>query len=374
MIKVSGTVIHLVTNEFRPRIGGIASYCQGLAEGIRSLDHPVTVHCPGPPDEENPGSFTISPFGGRGTQDPDDLLRLFRVFQKRISNRPEDTLILAEPGPIKAMLLFSPFLKRMPGRVWVVIHGSEIVRMHANPVWRTLLSRFGNRVSRFGVVSEHTRHLVEERFPEWRDRIVIAHPGLDSAWRADHPGKVPSKSQIRLLTVARLHPRKGQQDVIAALNRVRIPEGMSLSYTLVGSGTRPAYRGELENAGSRCQHQVRFLGELAGHDLHQAFSESDIFIMASRDDPRSIESFGIVYLEAGAAGLPVIATDIGGVRDAVNVNESALLVPPGDPNALTEAIQLLVDDPERRHRMGKKGCSFASSFQWEASARALLGI
>jgi phosphatidylinositol alpha-1,6-mannosyltransferase len=365
-------VIHLVTNEFHPRTGGIASYCRGLAKGIQSLNHPVTVHCPGPLDDIHLEAVEVRPFGGRGSQDPDDLLRLFRVFSKRLSGGNEDTLILAEPGPIKAMLLFYPVLKRMPARILLVLHGSEIVRMHANPFWRILLSRFGKRISRFGVVSGHTRRLVEDRFPEWRDRIVVANPALDSGWQSSVPEKVNSDSCLRLLTVARLHPRKGQLDVIEAINRVKVPDGVSLSYTLVGQGNRPAYQKELETAGNRCRHDIRLLGELRGADLLKAYSESDIFIMASRNDPRSVESFGIAYLEAAAAGLPVIATDIGGVHEAVQADETALLVPPGYPVALEEAIQLLIDDPKRRHAMGENGRQFASSFKWESTARALL--
>jgi glycosyltransferase involved in cell wall biosynthesis len=94
--------------------------------------------------------------------------------------------------------------------------------------------------------------------------------------------------------------------------------------------------------------------------------------MASKPDPLSIESFGIVYLEAAAAGLPVIAADVGGVREAVKAGTTALLIPPDDPQALRDAILQLARDPEKRRAMGEAGKQFAAGFSWEHSAKALL--
>jgi glycosyltransferase involved in cell wall biosynthesis len=87
----------------------------------------------------------------------------------------------------------------------------------------------------------------------------------------------------------------------------------------------------------------------------------------------SVEGFGLVYLEAGAHGLPVIAHDIGGVPEAVVHEETGLLVQPGDTPALTAAFSRLIADAALRHRLGTAGRIRASQSSWHRSAQALFG-
>lgn len=243
--------------------------------------------------------------------------------------------------------------------------------MYANPFWRFLLKRLGNDIEKFVVVSEHTYSLVTQRFPAWKERITVIRPGLNKEWLSI-PISDNQSDRINLLMVARLHPRKGQLDVLRALEQVKAPGGKKITCTIVGTGNRKQYTQALQDAARDSCHEVNLAGEQTGSRLKQAFSEADIFVMASREDPHSIESFGIVYLEAAAAGLPVIACDVGGVREAVLAGETAIIVPPGDPDALTDAIQDLVDDPQLRESLGNQGRRFASSLSWQTSASLLM--
>lgn len=367
-------VIRIVTNEFYPRTGGIATYGMELARAIQTLGRDVAVSCPFFSGPEPLVPFAIEQRPSRGSQDPDDLWRLSRVLGGHLRGSPADVLLLAEPAPIRAALLSQAWLDFSKAPLWLVFFGSELARMAANPVWRGLLQKLGRKTDRFVVISEYTGRLACKHFPDWESRLVVAPPGLEPGWlEAFERLERPSTPPVKLLTVARLHPRKGQLEVMEALRTISREEVGSLTYTLVGSGRRKAFQNRIRRAAAGCPHPIRFTGDLHGDALRGAFADAHIFIMASRPDPFSIESFGIVYLEAAAAGLPVIAADVGGVREAVVPGETALLIPPGDPEALRRAIHQLAAHPERRRHMGEAGRRFAASFSWERSARRVLG-
>ena len=99
--------------------------------------------------------------------------------------------------------------------------------------------------------------------------------------------------------------------------------------------------------------------------------------MPSRADYHagSVEGFGIVYLEASASGLPVVAANSGGAAEAVIENQTGLLVPPDDPDALGHALDRLLSDAEMRQRFGRAGRKWVESeMNWDRAARQFLSI
>jgi glycosyltransferase involved in cell wall biosynthesis len=118
---------------------------------------------------------------------------------------------------------------------------------------------------------------------------------------------------------------------------------------------------------------VRFLGDIADEKLGEIYAQADIFAMTSMPHKQSIEGFGLVYLEAGAHGLPVVAHDIGGVPEAVTHGETGLLVQPGDAVGLTAAFAQLMADAALRQSMGAAGRERARRHSWQDSARTLFG-
>jgi glycosyltransferase involved in cell wall biosynthesis len=116
---------------------------------------------------------------------------------------------------------------------------------------------------------------------------------------------------------------------------------------------------------------VRFFGRVSDDKLARLYKRADIFAMTSIDHRRSIEGFGLVYLEAAAHGLPVVAHAVGGVPEAVVDNVTGLLVPPADQPALTAAFARLIADEELRHRLGTAGRVWAYRNSWARSADLL---
>jgi glycosyltransferase involved in cell wall biosynthesis len=154
-------------------------------------------------------------------------------------------------------------------------------------------------------------------------------------------------------------PKKGIDVLLRALHAVGPGDGPSLR--LLGDGP---LRRELEDLGAKLgiSDQLRFLGEVGRKDVFAELAQCDMLIMPSRHES---ESFGLATLEAMACGKPVIASAVGGLVELVDDNETGLLVPRDDPEALANAIRRLVKDPALRARLGEAGRLKAQRFTAE---------
>jgi phosphatidylinositol alpha-1,6-mannosyltransferase len=145
----------------------------------------------------------------------------------------------------------------------------------------------------------------------------------------------------------------------------------NLEYWIVGCAAKPHYEATLRAAAAESGVVVRFLGDVPEDQLAAIYDRADIFAMTSIDHGHSVEGFGLVYLEASAHGLPVIAHRVGGVAEAVVDGVTGLLVPPQHPGQLTEAFARLLGDAELRYRLGVAGRDWAVRNSWTRSAELL---
>jgi phosphatidylinositol alpha-1,6-mannosyltransferase len=176
-----------------------------------------------------------------------------------------------------------------------------------------------------------------------------------------------------LLTVARLEWHKGIDTVIRALPRVRriVP---TVRYAVAGAGPRRAALEQLAREVGVAE-AVRFLGAVADSDLPALYNAADLYVGASRRHALLAEGFGISLVEASASGLAVLAGRSGGVPDAVRDGETGLLVDPDDPAAVAAGIVTLLNDGERRGRMGDAGRRAVETYyNWDRVARDLIRI
>ena len=170
-----------------------------------------------------------------------------------------------------------------------------------------------------------------------------------------------------LLTVARLVSRKGIDRVIEALSALR-EELPAVQYVVVGRGPD---KGRLEQLARSAglQGRVHFLQDVTDEELPDAYAAADAFVLAARDEPRSVEGFGLVLLEAGAAGKPVVATAAGGVVDAVVHERTGLLVPPEAPGELAAALRRVLTDGDLGASLGRGGQEHATGEgSWDTAA------
>ncbi|WP_431279235.1 glycosyltransferase family 4 protein [Leifsonia poae] len=161
-------------------------------------------------------------------------------------------------------------------------------------------------------------------------RIVVAHPGTDRA-----PATTASDSGGRLLCVATVAPHKGQDVLVRAL--AGFADRYDWTCTIVGSlATAPDFVAELtaEIASAGLTDRVTFTGVLTGRALQDAYGRADLAIMPSRG-----ESYGMAVAEALAHGIPILASGVGGISEAIGGSEAAMIVPPDDPWALSVVLR-----------------------------------
>lgn len=189
--------------------------------------------------------------------------------------------------------------------------------------------------------------------PDQWDRLKIVHCGVVPELYDRPPetetgtgGETGSEPQVRLLFVGRLAPVKGLRILLEALAEARQTRP-GLSLTIVGDGPD---RAALEALAAPLGDAVIFTGALSQADVADRLAASDALVL-----PSFAEGVPVVLMEAMAAGLPVLATQVAGVPELVENGVSGILVPPGDSDALRAGLLTLADDPARRAEMGRAG-------------------
>ncbi|MBA3849220.1 MAG: glycosyltransferase family 1 protein [Opitutus sp.] len=368
-----------VTNEFFPHRGGIAVFTAEMAAAAARAGWPVEVWAPQRPRgvPEPVWNFPVQRLEVDGSHSLWNQWRMARHILRHRGEWRDAILYVPEPGPLLSMLLLQFFDTLPPARLHLTLHGSEILRLAMRPLTRASAQRLFARADRISVVSRYAERLLIDLFPPTAGKIVLTPGALraDFARRAQvSPSPARDGERVAILTVARIHPRKGQLRVIEALKALPSPLRARLEYWIVGGHGKENYEPALRAAAADAGFPVKFLGDIPDGKLGEIYAQADIFAMTSMPHKLSVEGFGLVYLEAGAHGLPVIAHAIGGVPEAVIDGETGLLVRPEDPAALTAAFARLISDTDLRRRLGAAGRKRALSHTWDAAARTLFGL
>jgi glycosyltransferase involved in cell wall biosynthesis len=367
--------VYLITHEFYPVRGGIATFTEEIAKAGTNLGYEVEVWAQSArtiPEKAWP--FRLRRLPLKGTH---NLWCQFRLACELIKARRQirhATVYLPEPGPMLAMMLLQFFGTFCPKRLVLTFHGSEIIRFSQSPLRRRLVRRLICRADRVSTLSNYTQELLLTHFPEAADKIFLTPGAVRSDFVVVQPRRVRSDKKVVVLTVGRLHPRKGHLATLQALQMLPAEVGARVEYWIVGSQSKGNYEETLRAAAAaRPELKVRFFGNLPDDELSEIYDRSDIFAMTSVHQERSVEGFGLVYLEAAAHGLPVVAHDVGGVSDAVFDGTTGLLVPPDRPAQLAAAFEKLIHDEKLRHTLGEAGRKWAARNSWQKSAEALFG-
>lgn len=194
------------------------------------------------------------------------------------------------------------------------------------------------------------------------ERIRVVPPGvdgpLDLSFRTARGGGIP-----RLLTVATLIPRKGQDMLVAALARLADRPWIA---DLVGDARHPGFAEAVRRqiAEHGLADRIALHGAVPQHGLDRFWRQADLFVLPSRH-----EGWGIAYVEAVRWGLPVIGTTAGAIPEAVP-KAAAILIPPDDVDALTAALARLLDDPGERQQLAAGALQAAAGLRrWSDTAR-----
>jgi len=364
------TRVLLVTNDFPPRRGGIQSYLENLVTRLApTAAHELTVYAPkwkgaDAYDDRAAGiGFEIVRHAGT-------LMLPVPTVDKRmrelIVDRDIRTVWFGAAAPLA---LLGPSARQAgAARVVASTHGHE-VGWSMVPGARAALRRIGDGADVITYISRYTRDRLASAFgPD----VAFEHlpPGVDTdVFRPDPEARAELRARYGLgdrpvvVCVARLVPRKGQDMLIRAFPaiRARVPDA---ALVIVGGGP---YLEKLRNlaADTGIGAHVTFTAGVPFAELPGHYALGDVFAMPcrTRGGGLDVEGLGIVYLEASAAGLPVVAGDSGGAPETVLAGETGYVVNGRDIGRIAEAVGELLADPATAARMGARGRDWVTA-QW----------
>jgi phosphatidyl-myo-inositol dimannoside synthase len=372
----------LVTNDFPPRPGGIQSY---LGEFVGRLagagSHSVLVYAP---QWKGADAFDHSAgaAGYRVVRHPGTLMlpgpAVDARMRRLIGEYGIDTVWFGAAAPLA--LLAQRARQAGATRVLASTHGHE-VGWSMLPVARSVLRRIGDSTDVVTFVSRYTRSRFASAFGP-AARLEYLPPGVDTdRFRPDPAARAELRARYGLgerptvACLSRLVPRKGQDALIKALPSIRRRvDGAAL--VIVGGGP---YLDVLRKLAADCgvAEQVTFTGGVKAAELPAHHALADVFAMPcrTRGAGMDVEGLGIVFLEASATGVPVIAGLSGGAPETVRHNETGLVVDGRSVDEVAEAVAELLADRDRAAAMGAAGREWATSqWRWDTLAARLADL
>jgi phosphatidyl-myo-inositol alpha-mannosyltransferase len=350
--------IGLVTPYVYPLPGGVTQHVRYLYENLRLRGHDVRI---------------ISSSHGLQRASEGDIIRIGKGFSLPV-NGSVGTITLSPRflSQVRDMLereqfdllhFHEPFVPFLSPIVLRLSTSVNIATFHAyggfspsyefgSKVMRGYAERLHGRIA----VSGAAKHFIDRYFP---GEYKVIPNGVDVArFQRAVPLARWQDGTRNLLFVGRFEPRKGLLELLKAYRILR-KTGCDCRLLVVGTG--PLGREARRYVATRRLRGVEFLGRVSDAEKAQLYRTADVFISPATGG----ESFGIVLLEAMAAGTAIVASDIHGYKGVVRRDREGLLVPPREPKAIAGAIARLLRDDDLRHRMGEAGTERAEEFSWE---------
>ncbi|MFC7842193.1 glycosyltransferase family 4 protein [Streptomyces sp. NPDC057382] len=371
----------IVTNDFPPRPGGIQAFLHNMALRL------------------DPQRLVVYASTWKRGREGIEATRAFDAEQPFTVVRDRTTVLLPTPGATGRAVellrehgctsvwfgaaaplgLMAPALRRAGAeRLVATTHGHEAGWAQL-PAARQLLRRIGDATDTITYLGEYTRSRIATALtPEAASRMVQLPPGVDE--KTFHPASGGEEVRARLgltdrpvvVCVSRLVRRKGQDTLIEAMPRILAAEPDTVLLIVGGGPYEQDLRRLARETGVAAS--VRFTGSVPWSELPAHYGAGDVFAMPcrTRRGGLDVEGLGIVYLEASATGLPVVAGDSGGAPDAVLDGETGWVVRGGSPEDAADRITALLGDAELRRRMGERGREWVEEkWRWDLLAERL---
>ena len=363
--------IALVSPYDFPYPGGVTEHIVGLAKAISQREHEVHVlaACSGYHNLTIPNTQVITrrvipiPIGGavaRVGWSPQSYRRIKRILQ----HEAFEVIHLHEPltpGLTWLVLLHS---RNMPHTVTI----GTFHAYHEQPNWfyrrgRPIFGKFFSQLDALIAVSGAARDFADRMFP---GNYQIIPNGVNLARFAQNNGRnasvkrIAARPEVTILFVGRLDRRKGFETLLRAFIKLKA-NFPHLRLKVAGpfkASEVARYRPLLRRYHAT---DIAFVGYVTPEGISTLYHSADIFCAPSL----GFESFGVVLLEAMAAGLPIVATDIAGYRSVLTEGQEGLLVPPERPDLLAEALAYLIENPRLRHIMGERGRQKVGEYSWD---------
>ncbi|WP_336086044.1 glycosyltransferase family 4 protein [Nocardia sp. SSK8] len=365
----------LVTNDFPPRPGGIQSYLQALSLQLPPED--LVVYAPRWRGDSHEKFDAAQKF--RVVRHPTTLMlptpAVVRRARALLREHECDTVWFGAAAPLAVM---APALRRAGAdRILASTHGHE-VGWSMLPGARQVLRSIGEHTDVVTYVSKYTRGRFASAFGP---RAALEHlpPGVDPGeFRPDPAARAELRARYGLgdrptvLCLSRLVPRKGQDMLIVAMTEIRERVDGAVLVIAGGGPYEARLRALAEALG--VTDSVVFTGRVPSGELAAHHTIADVFAMPcrTRGAGLDVEGLGIVFLEASATGVPVVAGDSGGAPETVREGETGTVVPGRSVQAITEALVELLTDRDRAAEMGAAGRAWVRrNWHWDRQGARL---
>jgi phosphatidylinositol alpha-1,6-mannosyltransferase len=369
----------LVTNDFPPRRGGIQSYLQELVVHLTDTGgHTLTVYAPkwkGSDEFDRAAAYEV-------VRHPTTLMlpepSVAKRMRQLIERHSADTVWFGAAAPLALM---APLARDAgAGRVIASTHGHE-VGWSMLPLARTALRRIGSGTDAVTYISNYTRRRFASAFGP---RAALEHlpAGVDTErFAPDEVARAELRARYRLgdrpvvVCLSRLVPRKGQDMLIRAMPAIR-QRVSDAALVIVGGGPYGTSLRRLAHDFGVSDHVV-FTDAVPSDELPAHHAMADVFAMPcrTRGAGLDVEGLGIVYLEASASGVPVVAGRSGGAPETVLDDQTGLVVDGWDVGAIAATVSELLADPARAARMGAAGRRWVvDNWQWKDQAAKLADL
>lgn len=370
-----------ITNDFGPRAGGIETLVIGLIERLPMGS--VTVYTSQQGDTKAYDQNWFDQYGVKVYRDKSKVLlptpRVIRSVKRLIANEEIKVAFFGTAAPLAIMA--QGLRKVGVEKIVSLTMGHEVWWAKIWPFTRAM-RYIGNHVDNLTYLADFTRkEIAQSLSADAASAMVKIAPGIDTAHFAPQTSAIELRQSLGLankkviVCVGRLVHRKGQDSLIKALPQI-LQHHSDAHVLLVGTGPHRKYLEDLVKKFA-VQDAVTFVGRVQDADLPRYISVGDIFAMPTRSRLAGleVEGLGIVYLEASACGLPVIAGKSGGAPDAVLESETGITVDGKDLVAVAEAVKFLFDDPIRAKEMGRRGREWIiSSWRWDIWATKFMEL
>lgn len=360
-----------VTNDFGPRAGGIETFIIGLIERLPKGS--VIVYTSAQDKSEPYDQQWLDGYGVEVIRDKARILLptpgVAYCVSALIKDRGIKTAFFGAAAPLG---LLAPVLRRAGVmKIIALTHGHEVWWSKVWPFTWAMKS-IARNVDHLTYLGEFTRQAISQTInSSAQSAMVKIAPGIDTEHFAptdssELTSELGLTDKKVIVSVGRLVHRKGQDVLIEAMPHL-LKEIPDAHLVLIGEGP---YRGYLETRVKNLgiDSKVTFIGRITYVDLPRYICLGEVFVMPSRSRLAGleVEGLGIVYLEASACGLPVIAGNSGGAPDAVVQGVTGLVVNGKDQHAVAMSIATLLNDQEKAREMGRKGREWViDQWRWE---------
>lgn len=346
---------YIVTLEYPPERGGVGRYLHSLAQASKGELH------------------VIVPMA-REMASEDSSVRTVQMFRDvwprwwpmvNVCHRLKDqasVILVSHVLPVGTAAMISKWFGGPPYAL--LFHGLD-VRLTLKSSWKRFLVKMIVRFSSAIFVNSQATEKEARMLLGSKGVIHVVTPGVT-------PFPVLSHADVRVrlgveedesvvLAVGRLVDRKGFDILIRSA--LHLPTADKIRIVIIGDGPEGE---DLRKLAQTSPHPVYFISKASDEHIAEWYMASDVFCLPIKDDPKDWEGFGIVFLEAALAGLPVVAGRAGGVEEAVVDRETGLLVNSADTREVARALLILLGDEEKRKQLGATGrARVLKDFRWE---------